>query len=81
MRVSARWAQYFSIRWLLLCLIRFYRAAISPSLPRSCRFEPSCAIYAEEAIARRPLQNALWLILRRVLRCNPFHPGGYDPVP
>jgi len=79
--VSARRRTSFGLRRLLLCLIRFYRVAISPSLPRSCRFEPSCSGYAEEAIARRPLRTALWLIVRRVLRCHPFHPGGYDPVP
>ena len=81
MRVSATSTPSLGLRWLLLCLIRFYRAAISPSLPRTCRFEPSCAAYAEEAMARRPLRRALILIVGRVLRCHPFHPGGYDPVP
>ena len=69
------------LRWGLVRFVRFYRAAISPSLPRSCRFQPSCAAYAEEALARRSLARALWLVVRRVLRCHPFHPGGYDPVP
>lgn len=81
MRVSARSSPSFGLRWLLLSLIRFYRAGISPSLPRSCRFEPSCAAYAEEALARRPLPRAFILIVGRVLRCHPFHSGGYDPVP
>ena len=81
MRVSARSTPSLGLRWLLLGLIRFYRAAISPFLPRACRFEPSCAAYAEEAMARRPLRRALILIFGRVLRCHPFHPGGYDPVP
>jgi putative membrane protein insertion efficiency factor len=71
----------FGPRWALVRLVRFYRAAVSPSLPRACRFEPSCAAYAEEALTRRPLGAALWLIVRRVLRCHPFHAGGYDPVP
>lgn len=71
----------FGPRALLLALVRFYRGAISPSLPRACRFEPSCAAYAEEAIARRPLPSAFWLIARRISKCHPFHPGGYDPVP
>jgi putative membrane protein insertion efficiency factor len=62
-------------------LIRFYRLAISPSLPRACRFTPSCAAYAEEAVARGPLPRALWLIVRRIAKCHPFHRGGYDPVP
>ena len=81
MRAPARSSASLGLRWLLLWLIRFYRAAVSPFLPRSCRFEPSCAAYAEEAMARRPLRRALILIVGRVLRCHPFHPGGYDPVP
>jgi len=80
-RGATRAVAPLGLRWILLVLIRFYRAAISPSLPRACRFEPSCAAYAEEAIARRSLPRALWLIARRVSKCHPFHPGGYDPVP
>jgi uncharacterized protein len=64
-----------------MLLVRLYRAAISPVLPRACRFTPSCAAYAEEALARRGLPTALWLIVRRIGRCHPWHPGGYDPVP
>jgi len=67
--------------WLILHVIRFYRQAISPSLPRACRFTPSCAAYAEEAVGRRPLPRALWLIALRISKCHPFHRGGYDPVP
>ena len=69
------------IRAGFLFLIRGYRAAISPLLPRSCRFEPSCAAYAEEALHRHHVLRALWLTARRLLRCHPFHAGGYDPVP
>lgn len=69
------------IRFLLLVLVRLYRAAVSPVLPAACRFTPSCAAYAEEALSRRALPNAIWLIVRRLMRCHPFHPGGYDPVP
>ena len=69
------------LRPLLLMMVRGYRAAISPALPRACRFEPSCAAYAEEALSRRGLPEAIWLIVRRVARCHPFHPGGYDPLP
>lgn len=68
------------LRPALLFLVRGYRYAISPALPRACRFEPSCAAYAEEALSRRGLIPALWLIVRRVARCHPLHPGGYDPV-
>jgi putative membrane protein insertion efficiency factor len=71
----------FGPRQLLVFLVRGYRALISPVLPRSCRFEPSCAAYAEEALHRHNIARALWLIVRRLLRCHPFHPGGYDPVP
>jgi putative membrane protein insertion efficiency factor len=71
----------FGLRWLLVSLVRLYRFALSPVLPRACRFEPSCAAYAEEALARRPLPRALWLVLKRLSKCHPFHPGGYDPVP
>lgn len=71
----------FGFRYLLLLLVRLYRVAISPVMPAACRFTPSCSAYAEEALARRGLPGALWLIVRRVGRCHPFHPGGYDPVP
>ena len=78
---TARPVAPFGLRWALVWLIRLYRVAISPVLPRACRFVPSCAAYAEEAVARVPLPRALWLIARRVSKCHPFHPGGYDPVP
>ena len=69
------------IRPLALVLVRSYRFALAPVLPKSCRFEPSCSAYAEEALARHGLFHAAWLIVRRVARCHPFHRGGYDPVP
>ena len=74
-------APSFGPRWILFSLVRLYRFAISPALPRACRFTPSCAAYAEEALARRSLPRALWLIVKRLSKCHPFHPGGYDPVP
>jgi uncharacterized protein len=78
---TARAATPLGPRWLLLSLIRLYRLLVSPVLPRACRFTPSCAAYAEEAVARVALPRALWLIVRRISKCHPFHPGGYDPVP
>lgn len=73
--------QGLGLRLVARWLVNGYRVAISPALPRSCRFEPSCAAYAEEALARHGLVRAAGLILRRIARCHPFHPGGYDPVP
>ena len=68
-------------RRLLAALIRGYQAAISPLLPPSCRFHPSCSQYALEAITRHGALRGSWLAARRLARCHPFHPGGYDPVP
>ena len=65
----------------LLLLIRFYRAAISPLFPPSCRYVPTCSAYAMEAIGKYGAAKGGWLALRRILRCHPFHKGGYDPVP
>lgn len=62
-------------------LIRGYQRFISPMFPPSCRFTPSCSQYALEAVARYGLLRGSWLGGRRLLRCHPFHPGGFDPVP
>jgi putative membrane protein insertion efficiency factor len=69
------------MRRLLMALIRGYQLAISPWLGRNCRFYPSCSQYTLEAIERHGAVKGLWLGLRRVSRCHPFHPGGHDPVP
>jgi putative membrane protein insertion efficiency factor len=71
----------FGLRAFFLLLVRAYRSLISPALPKTCRFHPTCAAYAEEALRRHNVPRALWLIARRLLRCHPLHPGGYDPVP
>jgi putative membrane protein insertion efficiency factor len=66
---------------LLLTLIGGYRVTLSPLLGGYCRFVPSCSVYAEEAIARHGAARGAALAARRLLRCHPFHAGGYDPVP
>jgi putative membrane protein insertion efficiency factor len=63
-----------------VALIRVYQRAISPLFPPSCRFSPTCSQYAAEAITRFGLMRGGWKSLRRLLRCHPFNPGGYDPV-
>ena len=66
---------------LLMALIRVYQRSLSPLLGPTCRFHPSCSHYAEEALERHGLWRGGWLAARRVCRCGPWHPGGFDPVP
>ena len=66
---------------LLVGLIRVYQYAISPFLGRSCRYFPSCSAYAVEAVEKHGAIKGGWLSVKRVSRCHPWHPGGYDPVP
>ena len=66
---------------LLLGLVRIYQYLFRPMLGSNCRFAPSCSDYALEAISRHGALKGLWLALRRIARCHPYHPGGYDPVP
>jgi putative membrane protein insertion efficiency factor len=69
------------VKRLLLALISAYRRLISPAIPRRCRYEPSCSVYAATAIRRfGPVRGSL-LATWRLLRCNPFSNGGFDPVP
>jgi hypothetical protein len=69
------------MRWLCLKLIRFYQVAISPWLPPSCIYTPTCSQYALEAIQQHGVLRGGWLAVRRIARCHPFARGGYDPVP
>jgi uncharacterized protein len=69
------------MRWLFLNLIRFYQRFISPLTPPSCIYTPSCSTYAYQAIGKYGVLKGGWLALRRILRCHPWGPGGYDPVP
>ena len=66
---------------ILIGFIRGYQLLISPILPASCRFHPSCSEYTRQAIAKYGSLRGSWLGARRLLRCHPFNPGGYDPVP
>ena len=69
------------MKQVLLTLLSFYRRHISPRLPPSCRFTPTCSQYTYEAIERFGAAKGSWMGLKRLSRCHPFNPGGYDPVP
>ncbi|WP_257457732.1 membrane protein insertion efficiency factor YidD [Archangium lipolyticum] len=69
------------LAYLLALPIRLYKRFLSPLLPPACRFHPTCSVYALEALQKHGALRGLRLILWRLLRCQPFHPGGFDPVP
>lgn len=69
------------MKGVLLLALRGYQYAIRPMLGANCRFFPSCSDYAREAVERHGAARGVWLAARRLARCHPYHPGGYDPVP
>jgi uncharacterized protein len=69
------------VKRVLLAAIRAYQRRVSPALPRRCRYEPSCSSYAAESIGRFGVARGALLAAWRLLRCNPFSHGGFDPVP
>jgi len=69
------------MKYLLMGLIRLYKLTLSPLLPSSCRFTPSCSMYGYQAIEKYGALKGGWMAVKRIARCNPFNPGGYDPVP
>ncbi|OYY75157.1 MAG: membrane protein insertion efficiency factor YidD [Gammaproteobacteria bacterium 28-57-27] len=69
------------MRRVLIGVIRAYQLVLSPLMGRQCRFEPTCSCYAIEAIQRHGSLRGGWLGIKRICRCHPFSPGGYDPVP
>lgn len=69
------------MKYILMVFIQFYRKCISPFTPPSCRFYPTCSSYGLEAIQKHGAIAGGWLTLKRILKCHPFHPGGFDPVP
>ncbi len=77
--LSMRSNGFFSA--LAIAVIRFYRYFVSPLSPPSCRFKPTCSAYMIEAIAQHGLIHGVWLGVKRIGKCHPGHPGGYDPVP
>lgn len=68
-------------RWSAIALVRTYQLFVSPLLPASCRYIPTCSAYAVEAIERHGVVRGGWLAAKRIARCHPLRPGGHDPVP
>ena len=69
------------MKQLLVLFVRGYQVVLSPHLPAACRYYPTCSHYAIEALEKHGALRGGWLAIKRILRCHPFRPGGYDPVP
>jgi putative membrane protein insertion efficiency factor len=70
----------FTVRKLAIGALRAYKLVVSPMLPSACRFYPTCSVYMSDAIQKYGLRRGLWMGLKRLGKCHPFHAGGYDPV-
>lgn len=68
------------MQWILVRLLRVYKVGVSPWLPSACRFYPTCSDYMRECIERYGAARGVWMGLRRLAKCHPFHDGGFDPV-
>jgi len=68
------------MKYILIFIISAYQKMVSPLFPPTCRFYPSCSQYAKESLLKHGFCKGLYYTLRRILKCHPFHPGGYDPV-
>ena len=68
------------MRQILIFLVRIYQVCISPLLPKTCRFYPTCSDYFIQAVEKYGALKGSWLGIKRILKCHPFHPGGYDPL-
>ena len=69
------------MRWIFVLLVRAYQMLVSPLFPPACRYYPSCSNYAIEALEKYGAWRGGWMAVRRIARCHPFRPGGFDPVP
>jgi putative membrane protein insertion efficiency factor len=69
------------LKHVALWILRVYKGVVSPLLPKACRFEPTCSVYSMQAIEKYGFIKGVGYGLKRLIRCHPFHPGGYDPVP
>jgi uncharacterized protein len=81
MELNQETKAWYLIRVSLLAVLRFYKRFISPWIPPACRFEPTCSVYMYQAIQKKGILKGSILGIKRLLRCNPFCAGGYDPVP
>ena len=69
------------MQWILVAALRVYKQWVSPWLPSACRYHPSCSDYMRQAIERHGAVKGIWMGIKRLARCHPFHEGGFDPVP